>query len=111
MTLFTYTPSYGATNDVQPKLRKAQFGDGYSQRQADGINNAKEVWTVSFADRASTEIDAIETFLKGLNGAYFTWIPPRQSVAKKFICEKWSRSINKGNIDSINAVFEQVFDA
>lgn len=112
MTLFTYVPSYGATNDKQPKIKKSVFGDGYAQRQPDGINNIKQVWNLTFGDREKTEIDAIEAFLESLNGTeYFTWVPPRQAVAKKFICEKWSRSINKGNIDSISATFEQVFDA
>ncbi|NMO19953.1 hypothetical protein HPC49_20355 [Pyxidicoccus fallax] len=34
MERFTYTPDYGPQLEVTPRVRKAQFGDGYSQRRA-----------------------------------------------------------------------------
>jgi phage-related protein len=112
MAVFTFAPSYGAQLEEAPRVRSVRFGDGYEQRQADGINVRPQVWSLTFANRTPTEIDSIVTFLRTEGGVtYFTWTPPRQVTALKFICRKWQRQIVAGGIDTLTAVFEQVFDA
>lgn len=110
MPTFTYTPSYGAALKTQPRVRKAQFGDGYSQRVADGINNAPRVWSLTFGKRTAADIDAIEAFLVTQAGtAYFTWTPPRGAVGK-WICTTWDRGVDDVNNERLSATFEEVFE-
>ena len=109
---FTYNPSYSAQNSVKPNIRSVQFGDGYEQRQGNGINTLRQMWTVAFTKRDLSEINAIETFFQTQAGVqYFYWTPPRQSTQLKFICKEWQRTIEAGAVDTITATFTQVFDA
>lgn len=111
MTVFTYVPDYPPTATRKPRVKSIQFGDGYEQRSPDGINTLPEIWDVQFNNRESTEIDDIEAFLSALNGVdYFQWTPPRSATQANYICRQWQRTAVKGNLDSLTATFEQVFD-
>ena len=111
MTVFTYIPSYPPTAARKPRVKTVRFGDGYEQRIPDGINIQPEIWSLQFANRVSTEIDAIETFLTALKGStYFQWTPPRSVTQGNYICREWQRNLVNGNIDTLTCTFEQVFD-
>jgi phage-related protein len=108
---FTYVPNYGASQDIQPRVKSAKFGDGYEQRFNDGINSLAQVWSLSFSNRVFSEINSIEDFLKARAGVeYFEWTPPRQTTPIKVICRQWQRQISFATSDSLTAKFEQVFD-
>lgn len=112
MSTFTWTLDRGAMLEKKPRVKSSPFGDGYEQRQADGINTTKEVWTVTFSNRDISEIDDIEEFLAARGGTEnFTWTPPRSGSAKKFVCRQWQRTIVTAAVDTITATFEQVFEA
>lgn len=112
MATFTFIPDFNASADRQPRVRTARFGDGYEQRQGDGLNTLPEIWTLTFNNRATSEIDAIETFLRLEGGVTtFDWTPPRSAVPGKYICRRWQRSPVSGALDSLSATFEQVFEA
>jgi phage-related protein len=108
MTTFAYSPMPGATQEQQPRVRAAQFGDGYQQRVGDGINTMPRKWPLQFT-RATADIDAIETFLVARAGVEsFDWTPPA-GAAGKWICKAWSRIVHKDTVQGINATFEEVF--
>jgi phage-related protein len=108
-TAFTYTPSYSSAVEQTPRVLKAQFGDGYAQRTADGINNAPEAWNLSFNDMANATIDAIVAVLKTAGGVnQLAWTPPT-GVAGLYICEKWNRTYSGGATSSLTAAFTQDF--
>lgn len=110
MTTFSYTPSYPAQAQRTPKTRNSVFGDGYEQRAEDGINSLKEIWTLQFLNREEAEAILIDTFFAERKGAtYFEWTTPT-GVAGKFICRTWTYDLGRGNMVTINATFEQVFD-
>lgn len=111
MATFTWSADYGASVDLQPRVKQVSFGDGYEQRVADGINTLRQMWQLNFSNRTLTEINAIDTFLRARGGIEaFDWTPPRASVAGKFVCRSWQRTAVAGVIDSISAKFEQVFE-
>lgn len=112
MATFTWIPSYTAEGETTARVREIGFGDGYKQRARDGINTMPTSWQLSFSNRESSEIDDIVAFLELHGGAeYFYWTPPRGALVLKYICKTWRRSAVAGNIDSLSATFEQVFDA
>jgi len=109
MSTFSYTPSYSTDLTRKPKIRKAQFGDGYAQRTRDGINNNPQVWNLKFENLSAADADAIEAFLEAEGGTTpFNWTPPGKSSAK-FVCEEWSRGYSAYGANSLNMKFEQDF--
>ena len=108
MTTFTAIPSTGVNLTSAFKVNTAQFGDGYSQRVADGINANARSWSVSFTNQA-TAIDAIQAFLDTEAGVTsFTWVPP-VGYSGKWLCESYSRSIDDFDNETLSATFTEVF--
>tara|TARA_B100000085_G_scaffold243676_1_gene235742 strand:- start:284 stop:667 length:384 start_codon:yes stop_codon:yes gene_type:complete len=64
----TIVPDKGMSKSNKPVIFKAEFGDGYEQRIANGINNLKQEFGVSFATRPKAEIDDIVGFFESTNG-------------------------------------------
>ena len=57
-------PDKTLTMESEPRVRVAQFGDGYAQRVADGINAVNETFEVSFVNRPQSEADDITSFFE-----------------------------------------------
>lgn len=111
MATFTYTPEFGAAVTHKPTVRAVKFGDGYEQRLAYGINTNPRVWDLRFASRSNTEADAILAFLEARGAVEsFDWTPPSGS-AGKWICREWSRTMDRYNLNTVQAKFEEVFEA
>lgn len=108
MSTFLFSPVYAVSQSVEPRVRKVQFGDGYMQRAADGINTHVRIWNLNFKGIES-EIDDIEAFLQSEGGsASFDWTPPT-GTAGKWICPAWNRSLNNYNDHTITTQFIEVF--
>lgn len=108
MTTFTYVPLYGVNLTKAPKVRKAQFGDGYQQRTADGINYNGRVWAVTFED-TKENIELIDTFLSTEDGiTSFDWVPPTGATGK-WLCPTWKVTAVAYGKWILSATFEEVF--
>lgn len=111
MATFTFTPDFGAQISSMPRVRSVRFSDGYEQRLSYGLNTSPQMWNVSFAQRGDSEANAIEGFLAARNGVEaFDWTPPNTGIPYKFICREWTRSLDRANLNTVSAKFEQVFD-
>lgn len=106
------TPAYGAQKTSQPKMRKAQFGDGYEQRVRFGLNQNPKVWNLTWNNITEANADTIEAFLdaRADDGASFDWTPPGESTAYKWVCEQWDKTIPYTGRAVITASFRQVFE-
>ena len=62
------TPDKSFSKKVKPTVLKIQFGDGYEQRVAEGINSLKETFSVGFTNRPKAEIDDIVAFFDNKKG-------------------------------------------
>ena len=101
-------PDYGASLSTEPKVCKAQFGDGYAQRVKDGMNNLPRKWNLTFT-QTEANADTIESFLESTYGSSnFDWAPPRGASGKWVVSEKWDRSVQEA-YDVITVVFEEDF--
>jgi phage-related protein len=110
MATFTYTPDYGAQANYKPRVRTTQFGDGYQQRVADGINTRPQVWSLQFNNRTNDDADDITEFLEARNGVEaFDWTPPNGS-AIKVVCSEWTKTLVRYNLNTVSATFTQVFE-
>lgn len=104
-----YQPEYGASCEITPRVRKAQFGDGYTQRVGDGLNNMPRKWSVTFR-QVTADADIIEAFLESTKGAAnFSWTPPRGAAGKWVVSDGWSRNVSDFGYENITVVFEEDF--
>jgi phage-related protein len=111
MATFTYTPSFSADLEERPIVQRIQFGDGYEQRVAFGINTQPKNWSLQFNNRTDTERDNILTFLRARGAVEsFDWTDPN-GYAGKWICSEWQTSQVSCNFNNITATFRQVFEA
>ena len=105
------TPTYGTQKTSAPNVRIAQFGSGYSQRTTFGINQNPKTYDLTF-EVSEADADTIEDFLDARGGAeHFDFTQPGESTSTKYICRNWSKSIPYLNRATIQATFEQVFEA
>lgn len=110
MATFTYTADNSAQVAVKPRVLMAQFGDGYKQRTADGINVRPREWRLTFNSRTDAEMSPILAFLEARNGVEsFDWTPPL-GAAGKFICEEWNQTVVRYGINDLSATFREVFE-
>jgi phage-related protein len=110
MATFTYTPDFGIAFEVRPTVRVSQFGDGYQQRQASGINTQPKNWDLKFSLRTDAEADAIEGFLVDRAGVEsFDW-SDINGVTGKYVCMGWQRTKDRYNLNTISTKFQQVFE-
>lgn len=107
---FIWTPSYSSPLNSNPKIRKTQYGDGYSQRLRDGINNNLLELELAFEERYLQEASAIAHFLfirAGTESFLFTPPPPYAKIGR-FVCESWNFIPNFYNNNSVRAKFIEV---
>ena len=112
MALFSppWGPKPGFNRGRDLAVKNNPFGDNYTQRIPQGINNTlmKSV-QLEWELLSWTQATALETFLLNLNGVTpFTYILPPDVAARKFICSKFGISPMKGDLASFTAVFEEV---
>ena len=105
---FSWTPLVGMNGTVKYRVLSAQFGDGYQQVAADGINNKIESWPVSFTG-TTDEIRPIKDFMDRHAGYQsFYWTPP---MGDKGMYRSFDITITpvEGDIVTLSTVFEQAF--
>ncbi|RKG68649.1 hypothetical protein D7V80_11665 [Corallococcus sp. CA054B] len=77
MERFPFTPDYGAQADSVPRVRKAQFGEGYTQRSGDGLNSVLRHWALQFSNLTKVDADTLEAFLRARAGVEpFEFVTP-----------------------------------
>ena len=112
-------PDKTMSRKTSPKRYVASFGDGYSQRIAQGINPLDEVYSVAFKTRPKAEIDDIVDFFdskQGVTNFSFT-IPDTNGSGNggtettvKVICEDYSISYDYDDYYSCSAQLKRVYE-
>lgn len=115
MTLATFTPpvppSIGYQNKPEVKILKAEFGDGYTQAAANGINHIRRVVSLKWEWLYAAEALAITSFLEA-HGGYmpFEYTEPGSATPKKWTCEDWTDTTNERGFHAVTATFRQSFN-
>tara|TARA_Y100000361_G_C10980812_1_gene248950 strand:+ start:120 stop:488 length:369 start_codon:yes stop_codon:yes gene_type:complete len=109
------SPSYSPQLSVENNIITVALGDGYEQRLKNGINATRRTFSLSFLNRSDTVTTNILNFLadplKGDNGAKaFDWTPPFGSTGK-WVCQNPSVTMVAHNLNDIELVFREVFEA
>lgn len=106
---FTWVPLVEPVGTTKYAVRTAQFGDGYSQSVADGINNKLDAWPLTFTGNTAY-IAPIKAFLDSLQGYQsFYWTPPLASGPLLFRAEQCTVKPYGGGNYELNVTFQEVF--
>jgi phage-related protein len=114
MALNTFTPpvapSPGTNRKTKPKLLKADFGDGYAQTAADGVNWLKSTVTLTWDILLPTDATTIITFFRNQGGyTPFYYTLSDDSTANRWTCEEWSEERGQGGLRKVTATLTQYF--
>ena len=110
------TPDKNFTKKVEPTVLRIQFGDGYEQRIAEGINSLKEIFNVAFTNRPKAEIDDIIAFFDNKKGttAFNYTIPDTNAGGNertvKVVCEDYTQTYVYDDFYSCNATLRRVYE-
>lgn len=104
----TIGPSYPIEKQAEPKVKRVEFGDGYTQEAPDGINYNLYTWNLTWETLTSSEKVEIESFLVLRKGYQtFLWTDP-DGVQFRVKCKSWQVSEFAPKIFSVKATFNQV---
>lgn len=104
-------PSISSSRNKKMRTLESTFGDGYSQRSGDGLNINGETWQAEWGALTPEQADEIEAFFEAHKGyVAFLWQAPMSPIPLKYRCKEWSRGFPSGNLVSISAALEKVFD-
>lgn len=107
-TTFTWKPDSKPSGTKTFRVLTAQFGDGYKQTAANGINNASQSWPLTFTGR-SADLAPIQAFLDARAGwQSFYWTPPL-SAQGLYKCDTYQIKQIGSDVWQISATFEQSF--
>lgn len=115
MTTPTFSPPVEPDNGIgstaQARVLQAQFGDGYTQRAADGLNSIMITVQLTWSMIGISQATTIENFFIARKGhEAFYWTRPGDTTPKKWIVTTWQRVYAGPTHDQITADFQQVFD-
>ena len=100
--------SQASTRKVAFKTLVAQFGNGYEQRSADGINSKRVEWNFIWENFNTAEFTTLTTMLDSIGGwGYLAY----QGMKFKMGDEGYSITAKAGDIYDISVAMKQVFDA
>ena len=106
-------PDKGFTRKTSPRVFKADFGDGYSQRVGNGINVLNETFSINFANRPKADIDQITNFLEtkaGVTSFDFTYAEGGSETTIKVLCSDWSQSWAYDDYYNLQTKLERVYE-
>lgn len=94
-----------------PKVLRANFGDGYSQRAQDGLNPNARVFTLTWTGFSDADIQTLKDGFRALGGwQSIDWTPPKDTLAGKFLVPTWGPSGSRPSAGNLQATFQEVFD-
>ncbi len=95
MKEFIWQPDWKMKRKKKPSVNMIKFGDGYEQRQQNGINNNLRTYDVTFTG-AEQRVSEIERFLSEHRGVHaFLWTP-YGDIQGRFICQEWEETKETG---------------
>lgn len=104
---FNWCPRPGVQPSLAPRVRRANFGDGYEQRQPDGINFMLKKYQLTFRNNRA-ESQLINDFLAERAGiTSFLWTPPGTNQQGRYLCREWGSQLFY-HYEDINCTFEEV---
>lgn len=105
------TVDFNSSGQDTPKVLENNFGDGYTQRAGDGLNNVRSQWDASWTNLTTPERDLIIGFFRQQMGYMsFYWTAPGESIPQKWTAREWKQIPVAGGFWKVTATLKQEFD-
>jgi len=113
---FLWTPSYNVSTKHNPRVNVVKFGNGYEQRNPDGLFSSLIQMDLTFDKRSEKEAAAILHFLKarkGVKSFVFQNLPDlyadpiNEGFQKRFVCATFNSTFVFFNNYTVTAAFSQ----
>lgn len=104
-------------NTHRPRVLTSQFGDGYEQRLADGINNINQTFVLRFNNRTDNNADDIMAFFedkKGVTAFDYTFPDTNGTGGEKtvkVVCQDYSITFVNDNFSTVEATLKRVYES
>lgn len=114
--LTNVVPDKNLTRRTAPRVLRAEFGDGYEQRMADGINSIRQSYDIAFVNRPPSEIDEIMNFfdeMAGVTAFNFTIPDTRSEIGEttiSVVCESYDLVYTNSIASGCAANFRRVYE-
>lgn len=106
MRTFEWPTQVGASKNVEYRVGRNEFGDGYTQLYTTGINARKRQWNLSLIDEDF--ILDVERFFDDHKGIYpFLWTPPERSEPIPVTCGGYATAYLGFDVAQGTFVFEE----
>ena len=107
----TIIPTYtGVSKNIKTRVLKTDFGDGYSQRTADGINVIIREYDLEYIG-SNTNIDELVThFVERAGYQSFTYTFTNETTERKWTCEEWTETSLSDSTKQLTATIKEVYD-
>jgi phage-related protein len=107
----------GLSRQSKHRVLTAKFGDGYEQRVLDGINTKDDMFSISFNNRASEDINLIAGFLDNKAGKNFDFVITDtfssgnlSTSTLKVVCDGYNISYGHSEHHSLNCQLRRVYE-
>lgn len=101
-------PSYPIEKTAEPKVKRVEFGDGYTQEAPDGLNYNLYTWNLTWESLNFEERVIIEDFITARKGfETFLWTDP-DGVQYRVKAKQWSISEFTPRVYKFSTTFKQV---
>jgi phage-related protein len=115
MTTPTFTPPVGpgisSAKTITPRVLRAQFGDGYSQRTQDGLNYNGRSFVLDWPALSSTDANTIEAFFNARGGyEAFLYTLPLEATQYEWTSGPVKRIYLGADTVGLNVTLTQEFD-
>lgn len=106
-----FAPSESTATTRTPAVLLAQYGDGYEQRLANGINPRRLAASVVWNALTAADALIISNIFEGLGGVSpFTYALPPDATVRRWLCESWTQTAIDRYGATITAEWREVFD-
>ncbi len=102
--------SFSSNGSVNMRVLEAQFGDGYNQRAADGLNSISTDWSLVWTARPDADITILTDFFRSKFGFEIFLFTPPNDIERQYVCKDYKPTPTADGFSSLTAKLEEQFD-
>lgn len=102
--------SYGTDMSMDVRVKRVDFGDGYSQRSLDGLNAVRQQWRLVWERIPDAQAEELRLFFKSLGAGVVDWTPFNQPLPLKWSASGFTSKPVAYIISTASVTLTQEFD-
>lgn len=103
--------AYGSGGTEEYRVRRVDFGDGYSQRGRKGKNSRRQQWRLQWTKISEADAEVLRDFFGDAGGVdVIEWTPVAQATELKWTATGWTNDPSGPGLMDCSIVLTQEFD-